>query len=282
MLSDLLLALASLLVGALIFTGQVPPKQAISNISAWWLKPFGIRIASLEDPDADRVIRNIAWLAVPGLLIWGGVQYLDIQNMRDGPKALLVVGALCLISGVGWHIWSSPRTAFAAASNRSEATAFKPEVPRGPAGKECFADGVKELRGLLAQMRQVVPIVSIGSSDFTKIDQYKARLQTSREIHAKLTGPGEGPFFSSRPECKASLLRLFPNETQATWERFHSALHFYLNGLQIRYDSPPNIAPMADTNLGPLQADFLTAANNLNALLEEITKRLRIVDEAMQ
>ena len=42
------------------------------------------------------------------------------------------------------------------------------------------------------------------------------------------------------------------------------------------------MAPMADTNLGPLQADFLTAANNLNALLEEIAKRLRIVDEAMQ
>lgn len=106
--TDLLLALATLFVGALMFTGQVPPKQAISNIAAWWFKPFGLRVRWLEDPDADRIIRNIAWVAVPLLLAWGGFQYLDVQNMREGPKTLLTVGALCLVGGIGWHIFGPP------------------------------------------------------------------------------------------------------------------------------------------------------------------------------
>lgn len=118
---------AALVVAALMYTGQVPPKQAISNIASWWLKPFGIRVQWLENPDADRIIRNAAWVAVPLLVVWGGFQFLDLQNMRDGPKALLAVGTICLIGGIAWHLWKGDPAIPSAESSTPATSSVPPE-----------------------------------------------------------------------------------------------------------------------------------------------------------
>lgn len=102
--SEITWGAATLLVAALMFAAQVTPKQAISNIAAWTLRPFGIHITWLEEPDADRIIRKFAWAAVPVLVVSGLILFLDISAMKDGPKALLIVGTLCLVGGVGWHL----------------------------------------------------------------------------------------------------------------------------------------------------------------------------------
>src|SRR5262245_3118743 len=105
-LGDILLAVFGLFVTALMFTGQVAPEQAISNIARWWLKPFGIPIPQwLSNPDANQIIRKFAWLCIPVLLIWGLVQWADFPAMRDGPKALLVVGAICVAAACVWHVF---------------------------------------------------------------------------------------------------------------------------------------------------------------------------------
>jgi hypothetical protein len=78
----------------------------MSNVAAWFLKPFGLRWSWMESPDADRIIRSIAWLLLLAVAIAGVVLFLDIRQMRIGPLAFTAVGLICLTVGIVWHAFS--------------------------------------------------------------------------------------------------------------------------------------------------------------------------------
>jgi len=163
-----------------------------------------------------------------------------------------------------------------AASVQSPGAAPVPEVPSGKAARECLASGIRELLQSLKMMQQQFPRQWGGPPDLPRLDEYKSRLQRSREIHDRLTGPGEGPFFSTRPECKIYLWRLFPNETQRTWEAYNAALYHYVNAMESWTSQPPNL-----TLHDLLARQYLEAAGNLRTLIEEVTKRTIAMDEAL-
>lgn len=164
---------------------------------------------------------------------------------------------------------------------RSETTTsakFAPEIPKGRGGKKCLEEALQELRPMLANMRDAAFVRQIPTG--RSLTTLLAQFDSSRQIHEKLMGPGEGVFFSSRPECIAPLRALFPAETQAAWDQYHAALFQFINGLQWQQTAP---APVSSTRvLDFLERNFATAASSLHKALVEITNRVTATDEAMQ
>jgi hypothetical protein len=95
---------------------------------ASWLKSYGIRVPWLEDPDAEKIVRNATWVAAPILLGWGILQFMDLQEMRDGPRTLLIVGSLCIAFGVGWHLFR-PAASAALQNAPTQRSALPPSTP---------------------------------------------------------------------------------------------------------------------------------------------------------
>lgn len=216
-------------------------------------------------------------------IVWGAVdRYNDHREAQKRPRLKLepshliwvgMIGALCSVLTLAVGVIWQTRQQVSAKPTQPLTGAFTAEVPKGPGARECFSDGLKELRGMLAVMRQVT-----APNQSHSPEQLSAFLEASREVHDKLTGPGEGPFFSRRPECKSYLQRLFPNNTQATWNDFNSGLYHYLNALKLGGSEGA-----ADKTRDLIQTKILNPSSNaLRATIEEITARLKAADDAMQ